>query len=181
MSPFGPSFLPQPAVYSQPFDFVGPLFSYSYELLFPQPLCFDNDLNCPGGGPISLAPCLCAGACPDPVGAANPMFSEPCSLFVVSLRSFLHSFPLFSRAWSLFCQNTRGGGLLRPFSPLVYPERPLRRATFAFSDYRECASGDACWAEEEGVARRALKASFMRVRMMRRFWAMLLAHAKRPI
>src|SRR5216683_1264500 len=72
----------------------------------PQPLCFDNDLNCPWVTPS----CLCAGACPDPVGAANPMFSEPCSLFVASLRSFLHSFPLFSRAWSLFCQNTRGGG-----------------------------------------------------------------------
>src|SRR6266436_9625737 len=25
-----------------------PLFSYSYELLFPQPLCFDNDPHCPG-------------------------------------------------------------------------------------------------------------------------------------
>jgi hypothetical protein len=32
VSPFGPSFLPQPAVYSEPFDFVDPLFSYSYEL-----------------------------------------------------------------------------------------------------------------------------------------------------
>src|ERR1700740_630386 len=28
--------------------FVRPLFSYCYELLFPQFLCFDNDLNCPG-------------------------------------------------------------------------------------------------------------------------------------
>ncbi len=32
MSPFGPLIPPQPAVYSQPFDFVGPLFSYSYGL-----------------------------------------------------------------------------------------------------------------------------------------------------
>jgi len=28
--------------------FGGPLFSYSYELLFPQPVCFDIHLNCPG-------------------------------------------------------------------------------------------------------------------------------------
>ena len=32
MSPFGSSFLPQPVVYSQPFNFVGPLFSHSYGL-----------------------------------------------------------------------------------------------------------------------------------------------------
>ena len=32
MSPFRPSFSPQPVVYSQPFGFVGPLFSYSYGL-----------------------------------------------------------------------------------------------------------------------------------------------------
>jgi hypothetical protein len=29
--------------------FAAPLFSYSYELLFPQPLCFDNHLRCPRG------------------------------------------------------------------------------------------------------------------------------------
>src|SRR5260370_3950221 len=29
-------------------NFVRPLFSYSYELLFPQLPCFDNDPNCPG-------------------------------------------------------------------------------------------------------------------------------------
>jgi hypothetical protein len=28
--------------------FARPLFSYSYELLFPQALCFDNDPHCPG-------------------------------------------------------------------------------------------------------------------------------------
>jgi len=41
------------------------------------------------------------------------MFSEACSLFVVSLRSFLHSFPLFSAACSLFSQNTGVGVPLR--------------------------------------------------------------------
>jgi hypothetical protein len=29
--------------------FAGPLFSWSYELLFPQVFCFDNYLSCPGG------------------------------------------------------------------------------------------------------------------------------------
>ena len=38
MSPFGPSFPPQPRVFPQPFDFAGPLFSYCYKSLFPQPL-----------------------------------------------------------------------------------------------------------------------------------------------
>ncbi len=176
MSPFGPSFFPQPVVYSQPFDFLGPLFSYSYKSLFPQLLSIHIHTKPPGVWGISVWLFTSHRS-----RVTSHVLSLACSLFVVSLRSFLHSFPLFSRACSLFCQNTRGGGFLRPFSPLVYPERPLRRATFAFSDYRECASGDVCWAEEEGVARRALKASFMRVRMMRRFWAMLLAHAKRPI
>jgi hypothetical protein len=32
--------------------FFRPLFSYSYELLFPQLLYFDNDLNCPGVLPL---------------------------------------------------------------------------------------------------------------------------------
>jgi hypothetical protein len=43
------------------------------------------------------------------VSVANPMFSAVCGLFVVSLRSFLHSFPLFSTGCRLFSQNTRGG------------------------------------------------------------------------
>src|SRR6266851_7739779 len=50
------------------------------------------------------------------VSVANPMFSETYSLFVVSLPSFPRSLPLFSRACSLFLQNTRGGGSPRPFS-----------------------------------------------------------------
>jgi hypothetical protein len=32
--------------------FVAPLFSWSYELLFPQPLCIHNDLRCPRGVPF---------------------------------------------------------------------------------------------------------------------------------
>jgi hypothetical protein len=44
--------LPATTHYSPPTThsvFVSPLFSYSYELLFPQPLYFDNDPHCPGG------------------------------------------------------------------------------------------------------------------------------------
>jgi hypothetical protein len=75
VSPFGPSFSPQPRVYPRssllptshlrlptsprtlfshtyelplPTDrFAGPLFSCNYELLFSQLLCFDNHLRCP--------------------------------------------------------------------------------------------------------------------------------------
>ena len=36
--------------------FVAPLFSWSYELLFPQPLCIHNDLRCPRGVPFGAAP-----------------------------------------------------------------------------------------------------------------------------
>src|SRR6267143_2907581 len=95
--------------------FVSPLFSYSYELLFPQPLYFDNDPHCPRvwgyKPPIPLRTlCLRAAACPDLVGVANPLFSGICCLFPVSLRSFLHSFPLFSIVCSLFPKNTRVGG-----------------------------------------------------------------------
>src|SRR6266852_5210339 len=51
-----------------------------------------------------------APACPDPVGVAKSLFSGICSLFVLSLRSFAHPFPLFSATSSLFSENTRGGG-----------------------------------------------------------------------
>jgi hypothetical protein len=93
--------------------FVSPLFSYSYELLFPQLLYFDNHPHCPGvwgyKPPILLRTlCLRAAACPDLVGVANPLFSGVCCLFPVSLRSFLHSLPLFSIVCSLFPENTRG-------------------------------------------------------------------------
>src|SRR5882762_4702325 len=65
------------------------------------------------------------------VSVANPVFSETCSLFGVSLPSFPHSLPLFSRACSLFLQNTRGGGgrcdLSRP--PVTSPLATFRTAT----------------------------------------------------
>ena len=142
VSPFGPSFLPQPVVYSQPFDFVGPLFSYlfsySYELFVVpkkvnsfaikqiRTLCAKYR----GWGGVRR---LCAlRACPAGrrVSVANPMFSAVCRLFVVSLRSFSHSLALFSRACSLFSQNTRVGGTcgFSRHSPLATRPPPL--ATF---------------------------------------------------
>ena len=83
-----------------------PVFSYSYESLFPQPLFLDSDLSCPGawGAGFQFSTlCLCASM-------ANPMFSAVCSLFALSLRSFPHNFPLFSITCSLFFENTRVGG-----------------------------------------------------------------------
>ena len=48
MSPVRPYFLPQPRVFPQSFDFAGPLFSYSYKSLFPQPLSFHIHTKPPG-------------------------------------------------------------------------------------------------------------------------------------
>ena len=53
MSPLSPAFCTQPDLFLQRFNFVHPLFSWSYELLFPQPLYFDNDLRCPRGVGVS--------------------------------------------------------------------------------------------------------------------------------
>src|SRR5216683_2072250 len=44
-----------------------------------------------------------------PSGMPTLLLSKACSLFVVSLRSFLRSLPLFSIVCSLFLQNTRVG------------------------------------------------------------------------
>ncbi len=124
MSPFGPSFLPQPAVYSQPFDFLGPLFSYSYKSLFPQLLSIHIHTKPPGVWGISVWLFTSHRS-----RVTTHVLSLACSLFVVSLRSFLHSFPLFSRACSLFCQNTRGGGACdlsrHSFTQSVLCEGPL--------------------------------------------------------
>src|SRR5260370_33192706 len=84
----------------------GPLFSYSYELLFPQALYFDNHPNCPGVYPSDLP--RSDHSLGDSV--ASPVFSSICSLFGLSLLSFSTSRSLFSTACSLFSQTTRVGG-----------------------------------------------------------------------
>jgi hypothetical protein len=176
VSQFGPLIPPQPAVYSQPFDFVGPLFSYSYGLfvvpkkvksfairqirtlcakyrgvwgipavaqrtlrlcvvvwhrfliplfsgsyksLFPQPLSFHIYTKPPGRvGVISVRLFTSHRS-----RVTSHVLSFACSLFALSLRSFPHSFPLFSRAYSLICENTRGGGV---FWPLLLSAGRLR-------------------------------------------------------
>ncbi len=67
--------------------------------------------------------CLCASV-------ANLMFSAVCRLFIVSLRSFPHSRPLFSIACSLFLQNTRVGGIQSSNYPDKRQEGTQARALF---------------------------------------------------
>src|SRR6267142_1465150 len=71
VSPFRPSFKPPSGVYSPPSKFVPPLFSWSYKLLFPQTLCFDNLLRCPPG---------CGSAPSQLCGSAFSYPLPPCSL-----------------------------------------------------------------------------------------------------
>jgi hypothetical protein len=167
VSPFGPLIPPQPAVYSQPFDFVGPLFSHSYGLFvvpkklksfairqirtlcakyrgwgmsagsspysaslryrlasisypfvfrilqihFPATPFLSHLYKPPGGvGAISVRLFTSHSS-----RVTSHVLSFACRLFVVSLRSFPHSFPLFSRACSLFSQNA---GVWHPPIPL---------------------------------------------------------------
>ena len=109
-------------------------------LVFPafstQPLCFLSHPCNPNsfmqlrtllrnGEPLSLLfsmasalfllPRGCASkACPTTDFQAShmstPLFTRAWRLFALSLRLFLHRFPLFSIACSLFSKNTRGGG-----------------------------------------------------------------------
>src|SRR6266478_218277 len=89
-----------------PRSFVAPLFSYSYKPLFPQLLYFHIHPNPRGVGGTSLqSPSELR------VSVANPLFSDVCRLSHLSLRSLRRSLPLFSIACSLFCENTRGGGV----------------------------------------------------------------------
>ena len=105
MSPFRPSFLRQPAVYSQPFNFDGPLFSYSYELLFPQPLYFDNDLNCPGvWGAHASNFQLCLSVSLWQVPSLSPVESYSCGLFVAPKR--VNSFAI--KQIQTLCAKYRG-------------------------------------------------------------------------
>jgi hypothetical protein len=87
--------------------FAAPLFSYSYELLFPQPLCFDNHPHCPGiwaSNSRIASVFLCALG----VSVANPFLSYACSFFTASKK--INSFaikqiqPLFRK-----CRGVRVG------------------------------------------------------------------------
>src|SRR5260370_14602433 len=117
--PFGPSFPPQPRVFSRNQPLLPSLaprnVNISAILSTLRILPGATGLPTMVGVyyPCSLALCLCASACPDLVGVANPIcrpfvFSCLQTLFL-SLRSFPRSHQLFSIACGLFLQNTRGG------------------------------------------------------------------------
>ncbi len=121
--PFGPSFPPQPRVFSRNQPLLPSLaprnVNISAILSTLRILPGATGLPTMVGVyyPCSLALCLCASACPDLVGVANPIcrpfvFSCLQTLFL-SLRSFPRSHQLFSIACGLFLQNTRGGIPLR--------------------------------------------------------------------
>jgi hypothetical protein len=96
-----------------------PLFSQSYELLFPQAPCFDNHTNCRGCGDL-YSP-LVTRHFPFIFRSLPPLFG--------SLPSFPSPRCLFSITYGLFLQNTGGGGTpaldhtWNQQHPL-YPQRP---------------------------------------------------------
>ena len=83
--------------------FVVPLFSCSYELLFPQALYFDNDLRCPGVYPLCL-PSSCLGYL---FSITYGLCSSLCSLFA-------HACLCFQRVTDSFAKTPGVGGSTRP-------------------------------------------------------------------
>jgi hypothetical protein len=75
--------------------FVSPLFSYSYELLFPQPLYFDNDPHCPPGVGVQ------ASQSPSELCASAPLPAPTLSGWQIHcFQAFAASFPSLC---ALFC------------------------------------------------------------------------------
>jgi len=129
VSPFGPLIPPQARVYfrNEPLNnalptahypvptFLRPSFSYSYELFvvpkevksFAIKQIRTLAQNTGSARVLLLGPFTSHRS-----RVTSHVLSAACSLFVVSLRSFPHSFSLFSAACSLFSKNTRGGGYL---------------------------------------------------------------------
>jgi hypothetical protein len=102
--------------------FAFPLFSQLYELLFPQALCFDNHLNCPGVYPL-WSPCSDLRALCVALFSRLRFFRISSSCVFNSLHPLLRSWlsfsslrSLFSATSSLFLQNTGGGGYPPAFS-----------------------------------------------------------------
>ena len=144
MSPFGPPIPPRPRVYfrNQPLNdalptahyplptFLRPLFSYSYELFvvpkevksFAIKQIRTLAQNTAAARVLLLGPFTSQRS-----RATSHVLSVVCSLFAVTLRSFLHSFSLFSTACSLFSKNTRGGGSLCALCACPSAGGPARR------------------------------------------------------
>src|SRR5216684_1745107 len=75
--------------------FVSPLSSYSYELLFPQPLYFDNDPHCPPGVGVQ------ASQSPSELCASAPLPAPALSGWQIHcFQAFAASFPSLC---ALFC------------------------------------------------------------------------------
>ena len=70
--------------------FPRPLFSYSYELLFPEALYSDNHPHCPRVSPVLLSDSRLLRLCDLRVSVANPLFSYYCAL-LFSLCSLFHT------------------------------------------------------------------------------------------
>jgi len=109
-----------------------------YPLSFCRPFVFILLQNHFPATPLFSHPCKTAGVSPIRFPASTShrsqatshVLSYSWSLFSLSLRAFLHSFPLFSIACSLFSQNTRGGGYPRiPIFRLSDPDLPTIRPT----------------------------------------------------
>jgi len=98
------------AIQSQRSHFVAPLFSWSYELLFPQPLYIQNICVPPGVPPKPLFRSTTTSTCRP--RAPIPFNINQLRTLVLSCSSFPHSHPLFSTACRLFVQKQGGGGTL---------------------------------------------------------------------
>src|SRR5882762_3048033 len=84
-------------------SFVGPLFSWSYELLFPYALCFQNDLRCPPGG-LPWLPWVKNS--PYAFNWSRSVFSVTCGLFCALRALFAHARLCFSAGYRLLCKST---------------------------------------------------------------------------
>src|SRR4029077_7345379 len=83
--------------------FAVPLFSWSYELLFPQALYFDKDLRCYGCVPCTL----CVALFPSSLVQYFQQLANSFSLFALF---FCTRVPLISAGYRLFCKKHRGYG-----------------------------------------------------------------------
>jgi hypothetical protein len=102
--------------------FGGPLFSWSYELLFPQPLCFEKHLRCHGGVPLKT---FRRFNMPKQSGPAkNQVFCI--HTLADSLSSRKKSSALESATSTLFRENTRGWAWVPPHFLSLAKSRRLR-------------------------------------------------------
>jgi hypothetical protein len=103
--------------------FVNPFFSYCYELLFPQLLCFDNHLRCPlvfRNTPYPQLSVLCAGALRS---ILTPLLTHSCGLLVVTKK--VNSFAI--RQIQTLLAKYPGWGCLENTDPRTFRRSRLSR------------------------------------------------------